>query len=119
MINYQSPKASAPFIMLDREIDDILSSDAYFLLIKLMKLAPKENNSNANLMEKTNLSRRRFELAKKELVENGYLDTQQLKGNRYAFYIGKASAKDCKHIKKLRNQRKQMKLKNVLEYTKN
>jgi len=121
MLNYQSSKPVAPFIMIDRKIDDVLSSDAYFLLIKLMKLAPKECNSNKCLMKKTGLSRRRFESAKKELVETGYLDTQQLWDNRYAFYIGKESVKKYRHRKKGNNRHEQneiKKLKTELEATK-
>lgn len=106
--------------MIDKGIDDALPCDAYFLLVKLMKLAPKECNSNKCLMEKTGLSRRRFEAAKKELVETGYLETQQLWGNRYALYIGRESVKKYKHRKKGNNryeQRELRKLKNDAETT--
>ena len=113
MINYQSSKPSAPFVMIDAKIDDVLSCDAYFLFIKLMKLAPKECNSNKCLMKKTGLSRRRFEAAKKELVESGYLETQQLWGNRYAFYIGKESIKKYKYRKKSNNRHEQSELRKL------
>lgn len=99
--------------MIDKGIDDVLSSDAYFLLVKLMKLAPKECNSNKCLMEKTGLSRRRFEAAKKELVETGYLETQQLWGNRYALYIGRESVKKYKHRKKGNNRHEQSELRKL------
>jgi len=121
MLNYQSSKPAAPFLMVDSKIDDVLSCDAYFLLIKLMKLAPKECNSNKCLMDKTGLSRRRFEAAKKELVEIGYLETQQLWDNRYAFYIGQESVKKYKHRKKGNNRYEQSELrkhKNDIETTK-
>jgi len=120
MLNYQSSKPAAPFLMVDSKIDDVLSCDAYFLLIKLMKLAPKECNSNKCLMDKTGLSRRRFEAAKKELVEIGYLETQQLWDNRYAFYIGQESVKKYKHRKKGNNRYEQNELrkhKNDVETT--
>jgi len=110
MINYQSSNPSKNFLMIDKKIDDVLSADAYFLLIKLMKLAPKECNSNKCLMKKTGLSRRRFESAKKELVNEGYLDTQQLWDNRYAFYIGQESVKKYKSRKKNLNRYEQKKV---------
>jgi len=103
--------------MIDKEIDDILSCDAYFLLIKLMKLAPKECNSNKCLMSKTGLSRRRFESAKKELVEAGYLETQQLWGNRYALYIGQESVKKYKYRKKGNNRHEQSELRKLKDDT--
>ena len=106
--------------MVDKEVDDVLSADAYFLLIKLMKLASKECNSNKCLLKKTGLSRRRFEAAKKELVETNYLETQQLWGNRYALYIGEASVKKYRHRKKGNNRHEQSelrKLKNDVETT--
>ena len=104
MINYQSSNPSRNFLMIAKRIDDVLSSDAYFLLVKLMKLAPKECNGNKCLMSKTGLSRRRFELAKKELVDKRFLDTKQLWGNRYALYIGEESVKRYKKHKKTQNQ---------------
>jgi hypothetical protein len=113
MINYQSSNPSKNFLMIDKRIDDILSSDAYFLLVKLMKLAPKECNSNKCLMEKTGLSRRRFEAAKKELVETGYLETQQLWDNRYALYIGIESVKNYRHRKKGNNRHEQSELRKL------
>ena len=107
--------------MVDKGIDDKLLCDAYFLLIKLMKLAPNECNSNTCMMEKTGLSRRRFESAKKELVEKDYLETQQLWDNRYALYIGKESVKNYKYRKKTKNRHElseMRKLKNYIETTK-
>lgn len=77
--------------MMDKRIDDDLTSDAYYLLIKLMKLAPNENNSNDALKKKTDFSKRKFDRAKKELVTKGYLDSKQLYGNIYALYIGQES----------------------------
>ena len=115
MTNYQSPNPSKNFLMVDKGIDDILSADAYFLLIKLMKLAPKECNSNKCLMSKTGLSRRRFESAKKELVDKGFLDTKQLWGNRYALYIGQESVKQYKKYKKTFNRHEQNEIKKLNE----
>ncbi len=114
-LNYQSSNPSKNFLMIDKKIDDVLSSDAYFLLVKLMKLASKENNSNKYLMEKTGLSRRRFEAAKKELVLLGYLETQQLWGNRYALYIGSESVKRYKYRKKGNNRYEQSELRKIKE----
>ena len=82
--------------MMDKGTDDDLSPDAYYLLIKLMKLAPHENNSNDVLKRKTGFSKRKFDRAKKELVTKGYLDTKQLHGNVYALYIGKESVRNYK-----------------------
>jgi len=96
MINYQSQNPTKNFIMVDKGIDDDLSPDAYYLLIKLMKLAPNENNSNDALKQKTGFSKRKFDRAKKELVTKGYLDTKQLYGNKYALYIGKESVQKHK-----------------------
>lgn len=90
MLNYQSP-ASKPFLMIPKEIDNDLSPEAYFLLVKLMKLGANEDNSNVALREKTNFSKRVFTRAKAELIDKGYLDTKQLYGNYYALYIGKQS----------------------------
>jgi hypothetical protein len=112
-LNYQSSNPSNNFLMIDKKIDDVLSSDAYFLLVKLMKLAPKESNSNKYLMEKTGLSRRKFESAKKELVKVGYLETQQLWGNRYALYIGSESVKRYKYRKKGNNRHEQSELRKL------
>jgi hypothetical protein len=80
--------------MLERGIDDDLSPDAYYLLIKLMKLAPSEKNNNEVLKKKTGFSKRKFDRAKKELVTKGYLDTKQLHGNVYALFIGKESVRN-------------------------
>ena len=89
MLNYQSQKPSSPFIMIGKGVDNELSADAYYLLIKLMKLAPNESNSNDNLRKITQFSKRRFDRAKSELIDKNYLETKQLYGNFYAFYIGK------------------------------
>lgn len=89
MLNYQSQNPSKNFIMIDKGIDDELSPDAYYLLIKLMKLAPNESNSNSALKAKTKFSKRRFDKAKAELIDKNYLDTKQLYNNKYAYYIGK------------------------------
>jgi len=110
MINYQSSNPIKNFIMIDKELDDKLSSNAYYLLIKLMKLAPNEPNNNNYLMQKIGLSRRSFEKAKKELVNKGFLDTKQLWSNRYAFYIGKESVKKYKYHKKNNNRHEQYEL---------
>ena len=77
--------------MIDRGIEDDLSPEAFYLLIKLMKLAPNEDNSNNTLKKKTGFSKRRFDRAKKELVGKSLLETKQLYGNVYALYIGKKS----------------------------
>lgn len=97
--------------MVDKGIDDVLSPDAYYLLIKYMKLAPNENNSNNALKMKTDFSKRIFDRAKKELVTKGYLDTRQLHGNVYALYIGKESVgKYKKRLKKSNNRYEQNEL---------
>lgn len=100
MINYQSQNPANNFMMVDRGIDDDLSPDAYYLLIKLMKLAPKEDNSNASLKKKTGFGKTRFDKAKAELIQKGYLDTKQLFGNKYALYIDKQSVKQYKKMYK-------------------
>lgn len=105
MINYKSQNPTTNFLMLDKEIDNNLSPDAYFLLIKLMKLAPNENNSNESLKAKTNFSKRKFDRAKSELISKGYLETKQLFDNKYAFYIGKQSVETYKTRYKKSNSR--------------
>jgi len=105
MINYQSKNPSNKFIMIDKGIDDELSPDAYYLLIKLMKLAPNESNSNTELKTKTKFSKRRFDRAKAELISKGYLETKQLFDNMYAFYIGKQSVQKYKAVYKKSNSR--------------
>lgn len=116
MINYQSEKPPPPFIMIDKGIDDELSPDAYYLLIKLMKLAPNESNSNTNLKEKTNFSKRKFDRAKTELIDKNYLDTKQLYSNVYAFYIGKQRVQEyrIKH-KKSDNRHVKSQIKKIKE----
>ena len=101
--------------MVDKGIDDKLLCDAYFLLIKLMKLAPNACNSNKCMMDKTGLSRRRFEAAKKELINKCYLDTKQLWSNRYALYIGEQSVKQYKLYKKTPNRHEQNEIKKFSE----
>jgi ribosomal protein S25 len=91
--------------MVDKRIDDDLSPDAYYLLIKLMKLAPNEHNNNDALKKKTGFSKRKFDRAKKELVTKGYLDVKQLHGNYYALYIGQESASNYKQKFKKSNNR--------------
>ncbi len=114
MKNYQSPNPSKNFIMVDKGFDDDLSPDAYYLLIKFMKLAPNENNSNEDLKKKTSFSKRKFDRAKKELVTKGYLDTKQLYGNHYALYIGKESARDYKkRLKKSDNRYEQNEIRKI------
>lgn len=114
MINYQSPNPSKNFIMWDKGVDDLLSADACYLLIKLMKLAPNENNSNDALKKKTGFSKRKFDRAKKELVNKGFLDTKQLYGNVYALYIGKESVHTYKKAyKKSDNRYEQKELQKV------
>ena len=116
MINYQSKNPPRNFIMLDKSIDDELSVDAYYLLIKLMKLAPNEHNNNDNLKIKTKFSKRKFDKAKKELVNKGYLDTKQLYNNIYELYIGKESVKNYKRVsKKKENRHGQNQIKKVKE----
>ena len=104
MKNYQSQREK-PFIMIGKGVDDELSPDAYYLLIKLMKLAPNESNSNAYLREKTQFSKRRFDRAKAELIDKKYLETRQLRGNIYAFYIGKQRVQEYRTKQKKSNNR--------------
>ena len=100
--------------MVDKGIDDELSPDAYYLLMKYMKLAPNEDNSNNALKKKTGFSKRIFDRAKKELVTKGYLDTKQLHGNVYALYIGKESVQKYKKtLKKSNNRYEQKELQKV------
>lgn len=114
MINYQSQNPSKNFIMVDRGIDDDLSADAYYLLIKLMKLLPKEDNSNTALKKKTGFGKTRFDNAKAELVKKGYLETKQLFGNKYAIYVGKQSVQQYKKMyKKSENRHEQNQLNKV------
>lgn len=116
MKNYQSQNPSKNFVMVDKGIDNHLSPDAYYLLIKLMKLAPKENNSNDALREKTGFSKRKFDSAKKELVAKGYLDTKQLYANHYALYIGKESVINYrKRLKKSDNRYEQNEIRKIKE----
>lgn len=105
MINYQSHNPTKNFIMIDKEIDIDLSADAFYLLIKLMKLAPNESNSTIELREKTKFSKRRFERVKAELISKEYLETKQLFGNVYAFYIGKQIVQIYKNKYKRKNSR--------------
>ena len=91
--------------MVDKGIDERLSPYAYYLLIKLMKLAPNEDNSNDALKTKTGFSKRKFDRAKKELVSKGFLDTKQLYANVYALYIGKESVRKYKKTLKKSNNR--------------
>ena len=100
--------------MMGKGIDDELSPDSYYLLIKYMKLAPNEDNSNNALKIKTGFSKRKFDRAKKELVIRGYLETKQLYGNVYALYIGKESVKTYKQKhKKSDNRYEQNELKKL------
>ena len=116
MINYQSQNPKNNFIMLDKGIDEDLSSDAFYLLIKLMKLASNEDNSNSVLREKTKFSKRRFDRVKAELVAKGYLETKQLYSNYYAFYIGKQSVLEYKKKHKRSNNRyEQNQLRNTIK----
>jgi len=106
--------------MLDKGIDEELSPDAFFLLIKLMKLAPNEDNSNAKLREITNFSKRKFDRAKAELVKKSYLETKQLYDNRYALYIGKQQALEYKKLyKKSDNRHEQHQIKKIKQSLEN
>lgn len=114
MINYQSQNPQSNFIMLDKGIDDDLSPEAYYLLIKLMKLAPNEDNSNSALREKTKFSKRKYDRAKAELITKKCLETKQLYDNYYAFYIGKQSVLQYKKLyKKSDNRHEQKQFKNT------
>lgn len=114
MKNYQSQNPNKNFVMVDKGIDDELSPDAYYLLIKLMKLTPNENNSNEYLKMKTCFSKRRFDRAKKELVIKCYLETKQLYDNHYAFYIGKDAVRDYKkRLKKHYNRHEQNEIRKI------
>lgn len=116
MKNYQSSNPSKNFLMIDKGIDDELSPDAYYLLIKLIKLAPNEDNSNDALKAKTGFGKRKYDKAKKELVLKGYLDTKQLYANHYANYIGKESVKDYKRrLKKNDNRYEQNEMRKIVQ----
>lgn len=113
MLNYQSP-VSKPFLMVPKGIDNDLSSEAFFLLIKLMQLRSNEDNSNDALREKTNFSKRVFTRAKAELIDKNYLETKQVYGNRYAFYIGKARVQEYRaKYKKSENRHVRNELKKI------
>lgn len=105
MLNYQSPNPSRNFLMIDKEVDNELTPDAYYLLVKLIKLAPNEDNSNNNLRKKTNFSKRKFDRAKIELINKNYLDTKQLYDNKYAFFIGKERVSEYKKNNKRSDNR--------------
>ncbi len=116
MINYQSQKPSSPFIMVGKGIDNELSADAYYLLIKLMKIAPNESNSNDNLRAITQFSKRRFDRAKAELIDKNYLETKQLYDNFYAFYIGKDAVENYRaRYKTSNNRRSKNKIRKIME----
>jgi hypothetical protein len=79
-----------------------------------MKLAPNESNSNPALKAKTKLSKRKFDRAKAELIDKGYLETKQLYDNYYAFYIGKQSVQQYKALyKKSNNRHEQNKIRKI------
>ena len=116
MLNYQSQKPSSPFIMIGKGVDNELSADAYYLLIKMMKLAPNENNSNNSLRTITKFSKRRFDRAKAELIDKNYLETKQLYSNYYAFYIGKDAVENYRaRYKKSDNRHVRNQIKKVME----
>lgn len=93
MRNYKSPNPKSNFLMIDKEIIGDLSADAYYLLSYLTILKADQDNSNAVLKELTNFGDRRLINAKNELIDKGYLDTKQVYGNKYVFYIGKESVR--------------------------
>ena len=86
--------------MVDKLIYKELSSDAYYLLTILMHLAANESNSSLSLRAESKFSKRRFDSAKAELIEKGYLETKQLYSNKYAFYIGRESVQRYKVLHK-------------------
>ncbi len=104
MINYQS-QVPKPFIMIGKGVDNDLSADAYYLLIKLIKLAPNQSNSNDNLRVITQFSKRKFTKAKAELINKNYLETKQLYDNFYAFYIGKDAVENYRARYKISDNR--------------
>ena len=100
MINYQSDNPINKFLMLEKSAHEELSPNALYLYICYRDLQAKEDNSNANLKIKSGMKKTRFDAAKAELFDKGYLDSKQLHGNRYALYIGKQSVKIYKHTQK-------------------
>ena len=100
MLNYQSEKPYNKFLMLENEAHDELSPNALYLYICYRNLQAKEDNSNANLKIKSGMKKTRFDAAKAELFDKGYLDSKQLHGNKYALYIGKQSVKRYKLTQK-------------------
>jgi hypothetical protein len=102
--------------MLSNDADEELGPDALFLYIKLKKLKSNEDNSNQALMAKTGLKEWSFKQAKAELIDKGYLDTKQVYGNKYAFYIGKDQVERYKNsFKKSYNRRELNQLKETKE----
>lgn len=89
MLNYKPPGPTSLFVKLENEAINELGPDAMYLYVKLRKLEPKESNDNQSLMVKTGLTEWKLKKAKNELIDKGFLDTQQLYGNRYALYISK------------------------------
>ena len=100
MINYQSNNPSKKFLMLENSAHEELSPNALYLYICYRQLQGNENNSNANLKIKSRMKKTRFEAAKAELFDKGYLDSKQLHGNKYALYIGKEAVKQYKYTHK-------------------
>lgn len=88
-LNYQSDFPSSDFMKLENGIENVLEPEALKLYIVMRKLTPFENNSNDALMKKSNLSQRKFIKAKNELLDKGFIETRQVKGNRYLYFIGK------------------------------
>ena len=100
--------------MIHNEADEELTSKAFFLYIKLLKLMSNERNDKNTLMDKTGLSEYHFKKAKAELLDKGYLETKQLYGNVYAFYIGKESVQQYKQqFKQSYNRREKHQLKMI------
>lgn len=79
--------------MIDKGIDDELSPDAFYLYVKLKKLTAFADNSNTALKKLTGFGDRKLIKAKNELIEKKYLDTKQVYGNQYVFFIGKERVK--------------------------
>lgn len=105
-LNYNSPKPRDNFIMIENEAME-LSPNAYYLYILLRNIDKDATNSNEVLAKRAKLNMHAYKKAKAELIEKKWLATQQLYGNRYAFYIGKIAVKRYNdRLKKWKNKHK-------------
>lgn len=89
MLNYTPNEPTNLFVKMEREAIEELTANAFFLYAHLRRLSPNEDNSRLSLRKKTCLSEDKFRKAKNELLDRGFLDTKQVYGNKYVFYVSK------------------------------